>query len=189
MLCDQGDFAGARALHERALAVHEKAFGPEHPATAKVCNLASYSRPRATLRGHGRSTSAHWHHEKALGPEHPRTANSLSSLAFVLANLGDYAAARPLYERALAIYEKALGPEHQDTNLTRFNLSRLLLMSGQLTEALCTWQDRPRRSRQGSWTGPRLDQGRRPRHCRRARRAWPRRGGEGAAGAVWGHAP
>jgi hypothetical protein len=43
------------------------------------------------------------------------------------------------------------------------------------------------RTRQRSRTRSRLDQGQRPRHCRRARRAWPHRGGEGAAGAVWGH--
>jgi hypothetical protein len=29
--------------------------------------------------------------------------------------LAAYAAARPLYERALAIHEKVLGPEHPDT--------------------------------------------------------------------------
>jgi len=43
--------------------------------------------------------------EKALGPEHPDTAASLNSLANLLAAQGELAAARPLYERALAIYE------------------------------------------------------------------------------------
>jgi tetratricopeptide (TPR) repeat protein len=31
---DQGDFAGARPIYERALAIYEKAFGREHPDTA-----------------------------------------------------------------------------------------------------------------------------------------------------------
>ena len=39
---------------------------------------------------------------------------------------GDLAAARPLYERALAIYEKALGPEHPDTAGSLNNLALLL---------------------------------------------------------------
>jgi tetratricopeptide (TPR) repeat protein len=48
--------------------------------------------------------------EKVLGPEHPLTAESLYNLAATLQAQGDYAAARPLYERALAIREKVLGP-------------------------------------------------------------------------------
>jgi len=42
LLLNQGDLAGARPLLERALAIREKALGPEHPATATVRNnLAS----------------------------------------------------------------------------------------------------------------------------------------------------
>ena len=33
-----GDPAGARPLHERALAIREKALGPEHPDTAASLN-------------------------------------------------------------------------------------------------------------------------------------------------------
>ena len=40
--------------------------------------------------------------------------------------LGAYAAARPLYERALALREKRLGAEHQDTAETLNNLALLL---------------------------------------------------------------
>jgi hypothetical protein len=39
-------------------------------------------------------------------------------------------------ERSLAIKEKVLGPEHPATNAVRSNLSRLLLLTGVLTEAL-----------------------------------------------------
>ena len=38
----------------------------------------------------------------------------------------DYAAARPLYERALAIRERFLGPNHPSTALTLNNLALLL---------------------------------------------------------------
>jgi len=38
LLQDQGDLAGARALHERALAIREKTLGPEHPDTAESLN-------------------------------------------------------------------------------------------------------------------------------------------------------
>jgi len=39
--------------------------------------------------------------------------------------IGDYASARPLYERALAITEQALGPEHPNTRTVRTNLAAL----------------------------------------------------------------
>src|SRR5262249_29151109 len=51
--------------------------------------------------------------EKVLGPEHRGTAASLVNLAELLEAQGDLMGARPLFERALAIFE-ALGPEHPD---------------------------------------------------------------------------
>jgi tetratricopeptide (TPR) repeat protein len=50
-----------------------------------------------------------------LGAEHPDTATTLNNLALLFKSQGDYDGARPLYERALAIYEKVLGAEHPDT--------------------------------------------------------------------------
>jgi tetratricopeptide (TPR) repeat protein len=50
--------------------------------------------------------------EKALGPDHPDVATNLNNLAKLLYTQGNYAAAEPLYRRALAIDEKALGPNH-----------------------------------------------------------------------------
>jgi hypothetical protein len=44
------------------------------------------------------------------GPEHPDTASSLDNLALLLKEQGNLAAARPLFERALAVREKALAP-------------------------------------------------------------------------------
>jgi tetratricopeptide (TPR) repeat protein len=64
--------------------------------------------------------------EKALGPDHPDTAKSLNNLAGLLEAQGDLAAARPLYERALAISERTLGLDHPDTATVRGNLAMLL---------------------------------------------------------------
>ena len=68
--------------------------------------------------------------EKALGAEHPDTAESLNNLAVLLKAQGDYAGARPLYERALAIREKVVGPEHHDTAQSLNNFARLLQAQG-----------------------------------------------------------
>ena len=38
MLQDLGDLAGARAAFERALAIDEKTFGPDHPDVATDVN-------------------------------------------------------------------------------------------------------------------------------------------------------
>ena len=41
-----------------------------------------------------------------LGTRHPDTANSLNNLAMLLYAQGDYAAAKPLLEQALAIHKE-----------------------------------------------------------------------------------
>jgi hypothetical protein len=60
-----------------------------------------------------------------LGSDHPHTASSLHSLASLLWAQGEPAAARPLFERALAIRERALGPDHPDTAASREGLALL----------------------------------------------------------------
>jgi tetratricopeptide (TPR) repeat protein len=65
-----------------------------------------------------------------LGPEHPNTAQSLNNVAYLLHAQGDVAGARPLKERALAIYEKALGPEHPDTATSLNDLAGVLQAQG-----------------------------------------------------------
>jgi hypothetical protein len=50
----------------------------------------------------------------------------LNNLALLLDAQGNYAAAEPLYRRAIAIFEKTLGPEHPDTKTARENLEILL---------------------------------------------------------------
>jgi len=49
--------------------------------------------------------------------------------------VGDYAAARPLYERAIAIYEQALGSSHPSTATSLYNLAGLLRAVGDDAEA------------------------------------------------------
>ena len=117
LLYSKGDYAGAEPLYRRALAIREKALGPEHPDTAQILNnLAELLHDKGDYAGaeplYRRALAIN---EKALGPEHPETANSLNNLAALLHSKGDYAGAEPLYRRALAISEKALGPEHPDT--------------------------------------------------------------------------
>ena len=86
-----GDFAGARAYHERALAIREKALGPDHPDMAYSLNNLGY-----LLHAQGDFAGARAHferglaiREKALGPDHPNTATSLNNLGALLRKQGD----------------------------------------------------------------------------------------------------
>jgi tetratricopeptide (TPR) repeat protein len=125
-----GDFAAAKPLFARSLAICERAVGPEHRSVANCLNdLAAahtFAGDHAGARPlHARALAIR---EKALGPEHPDTAMSLGNLADVLASLGDYAAARPLAERALVIREKAFGPEHRLTAVSLDTLGGVLYL-------------------------------------------------------------
>ena len=70
-----------------------------------------------------------------LGPDHLHTAGGLDNLARLLQVQGDLVGARPLYERALAIYEKVLGPEHPLTATSLNDLASLFRDQGDLAEA------------------------------------------------------
>ena len=117
----------ALPLLRDALAIREKALGPEHPDTAlSLNNVARLLRDQGDFAGarplYERALAIR---EKALGPKHPDTANSLANLANLLRDQGDFAAARPLCERALSIRENARGPGHPDTATSLNSLALL----------------------------------------------------------------
>ena len=58
--------------------------------------------------------------------KHPDTTLSLNNLGFLPETTGDYEAARPYYERALAILMARLGPDHPYTRTVGDNLAALL---------------------------------------------------------------
>jgi tetratricopeptide (TPR) repeat protein len=130
-------YAQARPLYEQALAMREKALGPEHAKTAEslayLGHLLVAQGNRAEARPlYERALAVH---ERASGPEHPDTAASLADLARLLADQGDLAAARKLFERALAIREKALGPEDLGAAMSLVGLAQLLQAQGDLAAA------------------------------------------------------
>ena len=61
-----------------------------------------------------------------FGGQAPRLAVSLYNLAVVYRDLGSYAEAEPLFQRALLNFEKALGPEHPDLATTLESYASLL---------------------------------------------------------------
>jgi tetratricopeptide (TPR) repeat protein len=130
-------YAQARPLYERALAIFEKALGPDHLNTAiSLNNLGTLLRAQGNLAGarpyYERALAIC---EKALGPHHPETATGLDNLGTLLKEQGDLAGARPYCERALAIRETLFGPEHLETALSLNNLGGLSQAQGDLAGA------------------------------------------------------
>ena len=126
-LDERGRYAEAALLLERALAICERIFGPDHPDVAQsLSNLAT------VYRKQGRYAEAQPPHERALairerafGPNHPNVAESVHELAVLYWNQGRYAEAEPLHERALAIHERTLGPDHPNVAMSLNNLAVL----------------------------------------------------------------
>ena len=70
-----------------------------------------------------------------LGERHPATATSLNNLAGLLEAQGDYAAAKPLFEQALAIHKAVYGERHPATATSLDNLAGLLEVQGDYAAA------------------------------------------------------
>ena len=132
-----GMYAEARALHERALAIHEGALGPEHPTVA--ISLNNIANVHYATGAYAEATALFERvltiKEKALGPEHPDLALSLNNLALVHEVTGEYADAKALYQRALAIFEATLGPEHPHVAAVLGGLAGVHRVTGAYAEA------------------------------------------------------
>ncbi|MEZ4383640.1 MAG: serine/threonine-protein kinase [Nannocystaceae bacterium] len=133
-----GDYAAARDLHSRALAILEPALGPTHPAVGwRVDRLG------LTYNAAGDFVAAQELHERAvailepaLGPDHPALAVTLSNLANTHKSQGDYRTSIALHERAVAILERAHGRDHSKVAASLVNLASLKQTIGAREEAL-----------------------------------------------------
>jgi len=70
-----------------------------------------------------------------FGASDSRLADSLNNLALMYHTQGDYAKAKPLYKRSLAIWERALGPEHPNLADSLEDYGVLLKATGRAAEA------------------------------------------------------
>ena len=136
-LYKEGRYAEATSIAKEALAIRERALGPDHPDVAvSLNNLAQL------YRAEGRDPEAEpllkrslAIREKALAPDHPAVALSLNNLAALYRSQGRDAEAEPLYQRSLAIREKVLGPDSLDVALSLNNLALLYQDQDRYAEA------------------------------------------------------
>jgi hypothetical protein len=111
VLQQTGDAAGATPLLERALAIDERTFGPNHVVTASAARALAASRE---LAGDAQAAEALYARalaidESALGPDAKETLFVLSRLALLVHRRGDLASSRALYERELEVRERLGG--------------------------------------------------------------------------------
>jgi len=123
----RAEFSDAKSLHERALEIDEKVYGPDHPTVAiRVNNLGGVLRTMGDLEGATeRFEQAIKIAENAYGPDHPDVAVYVNNLGYVLYEMGDLAGAKDHVERALKI-GKANSPDHLTVAIRVNNLGEVL---------------------------------------------------------------
>ena len=128
----QGDFAGARSYYQRALAICQKALGPDHPDTARSLNNLG-----ALLRAQGDLAGAQPYYERALAINEKALGSGSSAHGAEpeqsrrsAVGTGRPCRGAAVLRARLAINEKALGPDHPTTALSLNNLGVLLLAQG-----------------------------------------------------------
>lgn len=137
LLRAQGDLLGAQLHYERALAIKEEVFGPDHIATARSLNNLGY-----VLRAKGDLVRARTCIERSLmikervrGADHIATARTRNNLGAILQAQGDLIGARAYIEQSLAIRERVHDPQHRAIARSLNNLGDVLKTLGDLAGA------------------------------------------------------
>ncbi|MCH9684017.1 MAG: serine/threonine-protein kinase, partial [Deltaproteobacteria bacterium] len=133
----QGRYEDAQNFFARALAISEKAFGPQH---SRVGDLLDNLGGAARSLGNYQQARDYYDRalaikREALGPQHPHVGFSLGSLSDAAFLQGDYEYAGESLERALAIFENALGPQHPHVASSLSDLGRVAKSQQRYDEA------------------------------------------------------
>lgn len=134
----QGKPAEGQEQYQRALAISDKAFGPNDARfTSSILNNLGIAQQQQGAFAEAAKTyrRALAIDEAALGPDHPQLAMVLVNIGVGMAELGDYDGGRPYDLRALAILEKALGPEHPSVGAALDNIAAGFLSQGRYDQA------------------------------------------------------
>ncbi|MGS2641800.1 FxSxx-COOH system tetratricopeptide repeat protein [Streptosporangium sp. LJ11] len=134
----QGQHQRAHDLAQRALAIAEAAYGPDHPIVATLLgnlavNFRALGQPGEAVLLEQRALAIA---EAAYGPDHPIVATLLGNLAGSFRALGQPGEAVLLEQRALAIAEAAHGPDHPTVATLLGNLAGSFCDLGRPGEAV-----------------------------------------------------
>lgn len=132
-----GDFTEAEAYGRQALAVNERAWGPDHYRTlATAVNLANIYLELAKFdEAAALYRQVHEQVERRYGPNHRDVAICLNNLGRVFSDREHHAAAEPYYRRALQIMQSRYRANHFFVAFMHNNLGFVLARLGRLDEA------------------------------------------------------
>src|SRR5262245_36580460 len=124
-----GDYANSRREQQRAVNIHTRLGGPNHPFVAiALTELAAvYLEQGLPMQALPLLERALAIREKNLGPEHRDVARTLADLAYTLMQVRRQARAQELATRALRIWERLNAPEAPE-------LARVLALYAELQE-------------------------------------------------------
>lgn len=127
MYTKQGDYARAKPLLERALALDERVLGAQHPMVASdLSGLAELDRAQAHYdEAQPLLERALRIYQTAPGVNDDDVAETQNLLARVYKSQGKYGEAESLYKKALEGNQKVLGPDHPNVATVLDNLAFL----------------------------------------------------------------
>ncbi|WP_287278778.1 MULTISPECIES: tetratricopeptide repeat protein [unclassified Okeania] len=136
-LNQQGKYAEAIPLAEKALEIRKRALGDNHLDVARSLNDLG-----RLYQSQGKYKEAEPLYQKSLairkqklGDNHPDVAISLNNLAVLYYQQGKYSEAEPLYQKSLDIRKEQLGDDHLDVAQSFNNLALLYYQQGRYSEA------------------------------------------------------
>jgi serine/threonine protein kinase/tetratricopeptide (TPR) repeat protein len=151
----QGRKVESLRFNEEALALKQKAWGPDHPDVG-----ISEGNVSIALEDLGRQQEALVHVDRSieilshgLGAEHPDVATQLSNRGEILNALGRYREARQSFERARIIWERELGLDHRDLGYVLTGIGESYLSERDALSALAPLE-RAWKIREAKETGP-----------------------------------
>ena len=136
-LWERGEYERAEQLSRHALAIRERALGPNHLDVAMSLHglaLVVWQQGRYD-EAQSINMRALRIREEALGPKHPDVALSLNSLSLAYFSQARYEEAERMQARALAIREEALGPNHPDVAAILDNIANVYRSQAQHKKA------------------------------------------------------
>jgi serine/threonine-protein kinase len=139
---ESGHYDTAKALYERALAMHKQLFGEQHPSiAADLLNLANLEQELAYYGEAERlARKALEINRTYYGNEHPVTAGNLTVLGRALQFQKRYDDAVDALKQALAIRERVYGKVHPSVADTVNELGSVAYMRDQFDEAEAQFQ-------------------------------------------------
>jgi serine/threonine protein kinase len=151
----QGRKVESLRFNEEALALKQKAWGPDHPDVG-----ISEGNVSIALEDMGRQQEALAHVDRSieilshgLGAEHPDVATQLSNRGEILSALGRYREARQSFERARIIWERELGLDHRNLGYVLTGIGESYLAERDALSALAPLE-RAWKIREAKETGP-----------------------------------